>query len=140
MKLWIPIATAAVLALASDAVAHHSTAYFLKEKMTKVQGRVTRVEWRSPHTTIFVETKEPSGQLVQWRIETNYTALLVREGWSKDSLKPGDQVSADVFPVADPNARYAWLLIATKADGTVLRTGQSSLRQQVGNLPDAAEK
>ncbi len=140
MRVLCVYAVMTLVTLASDAFAHHSTAYFLKEKMTKVQGRVTRVEWRSPHTTIFIEAKDAAGQLVQWRIETNYTALLVREGWSKDSLKPGDQVTADVYPVADPNTRYAWLLIATKADGTVLRTGQSSLSRQAGNIPDPTEK
>ena len=123
---------AVVIAVAPDAVAHHSTAYFLRDKeyQVTVQGKVTRFEWRSPHTTIFVAT--PEGE---WRIETNYTSLLSAEGWTKDSLKPGDQLTAEVYSVKDRNARYGWLRIATKADGTALRTSESSLRRAPGNLP-----
>ena len=146
MRLWVPkvtrltlalvvVALALASALVPDASAHHSTAYFLKDKKITVKGQVSRFEWRSPHTTIFVETKEPSGEVVVWRIETNYTAGLVREGWTKDSLKVGDQLTADVYAVADPKARYAWLVIATKADGTILRTSESSLTRAQGNLP-----
>ena len=137
MKSLVAIAVVCVFASASIAYAHHSTAYFLREKKTTVQGKVSRVEWRSPHTTIFVDVRDPSGEMVTWRIETNYTSLLVREGWSKDSLKVGDQVSADVYPVADAKARYGWLVIANKPDGTVLRTSESSLSRQQGNLPAA---
>jgi hypothetical protein len=122
----------AAFAFAPEAGAHHSTAYFLRDKShhLTIQGKVNRFEWRSPHSYIVLDTKEG-----EWRIETNYTSMLASEGWTKETLKPGDQLTAEVYSVSDFNARYGWLRIATKADGTVLRTSETSLRRQAGNIP-----
>ena len=84
----------------------------------KIEGRVVRFEWRSPHSELFVETKGPNGDQVVWRFDTTPAAWLVREGWSKDSLHTGDLVTVEGFPlVGQP---YAWLGKVTKQDGTKL--------------------
>jgi hypothetical protein len=119
VKYWVFVAVA--LALASNAGAHHSLVLF-SDRIAAVTGTVTRVDWRSPHTTIFIETKEPDGQTAEWRIETTPTSWLTSEGWTKDSLKPGDQATADIHPYTDPKLKFGWLLRVTKADGTVLNT------------------
>ena len=120
MRCWMFFAAA--LAAASSAAAHHSLALFSTDRIVAVKGTVTRVDWRSPHTTIFIEAKEPDGQTVEWRIETTPTSWLTSEGWTRDSLKPGDQATADINPYSDPKLKFGWLLRVTKADGTVLRT------------------
>ncbi|MGH9196193.1 MAG: DUF6152 family protein [Acidimicrobiia bacterium] len=113
---------AAVLAAASSAAAHHSLAIFSTDTVVVVKGTVSRVDWRSPHTTIFIESKEPGGQTVEWRIETTPTSWLTSEGWTRDSLKPGDQVTAETNPYMDRSVKFGWLLRVTKADGTILLT------------------
>ena len=115
-----------VLGSAVDAGAHHSTSYFSKNlsDVVKIQGRVVRWEFRSPHSQIYVETKNANGEVVVWRFDTTPAAWLVREGWTKESLAAGDQVTAEGFPL--PGQPYAWLGKITKADGTRLLPQRSS--------------
>ncbi len=118
MRRWLRAPSAATVTLAIAAVvlgwaaqvsAHHSTAYFSKElkDVVKIQGKVVRWEFRSPHSEIFVETKGANGEAVVWRFDSTPAAWLVREGWTKDSLKVGDVVTAEGFPI--PGQPYAWL-------------------------------
>jgi hypothetical protein len=103
-----------------EALAHQSTAYFSKNHndVVKIEGRVMRFDWRSPHSELFVETKGPNGEMVVWRFDTTPAAWLAREGWTKDSLSAGDVVTVEGFPlVGQP---YAWLGKVTKQDGTKL--------------------
>lgn len=119
----IMLATAlALLVSAPNVTAHHSLALFSTDTIETLQGTVTRIDWRSPHTTIFVDVKGPGGEVVPWRIETTPTSWLTSEGWTKDSLKPGEQVTVDMNPFSDRKVNYAWLLRITKADGTILLT------------------
>jgi hypothetical protein len=113
---------AIVIALgwSAAASAHHSTAYFSKnlKDVVKIEGKVVRFEWRSPHSELFVETKGPNGDPVVWRFDTTPAAWLAREGWTKDSIHSGDLVTVEGFPlVGQP---YAWLGKVTKQDGTKL--------------------
>lgn len=117
---------AVALGCAVEAFAHHSTSYFSKNlsDVVRIQGRVVRWEFRSPHSQIYVETKEANGEVVVWRFDTTPAAWLVREGWTKDSLSVGDLVTAEGFPlVGQP---YAWLGKVTKQDGTRLLPQRSS--------------
>ena len=117
---------AAVLAWSVDAFAHHSTSYFSKElkDVVKIEGRVVRFEWRSPHSQLYVETKGANGEVVVWRFDTTPAAWLVREGWTKESLSAGDLVTVEGFPL--PGQPYAWLGKVTKQDGTRLLPQRSS--------------
>ena len=117
---------AVALAWSLEAFAHHSTSYFSKElkDVVKIDGRVVRFEWRSPHSQIYVETKGANGEVVVWRFDTTPAAWLVREGWTKESLSAGDLVTVEGFPlVGQP---YAWLGKVTKQDGTRLLPQRSS--------------
>lgn len=118
----VAMVLAAALTAASGAAAHHSLALFSQDTVVAVKGTVSKVDWRSPHTTIFIEAQEPDGRMVEWRIETTPTSWLISEGWTRESLKPGDQATADVNPYSDRNVKFGWLLRVTKADGTILRT------------------
>jgi hypothetical protein len=135
MRRWLRTRSAARFTLAIavvafgwtvDALAHHSTSYFSKElkDVVKIQGRVVRWEFRSPHSQIYVETKGPNGDMVVWRFDTTPAAWLVREGWTKESLKVGDLVTAEGFPL--PGQPYAWLGKITKEDGTKLLPQRST--------------
>ncbi len=135
MKRWLPTAAAAgltiavaavVLGFAIEAFAHHSTAYYSKDQkdFLKVQGKVVRWEYRSPHSQLYVETPDKDGKLVVWRFESTPAAWLLREGFKKDSIAIGDTVTVEGFPI--PGTLYAWLGMVTKQDGTRLRPQRSS--------------
>ncbi len=135
MKRWFPRSAAArvtvavaavVLGCALDAFAHHSTAYYSKDQkdFLKVEGKVVRWEFRSPHSQLYVETPDKDGKLVTWRFETTPAAWLLREGFKKESIAIGDTVSVEGFPI--PGTLYAWLGKVTKQDGTRLLPQRSS--------------
>jgi hypothetical protein len=135
MRRWFPTSSAAritvaaaavVLGLAIEAFAHHSTAYYSKDQkdFLKVQGKVVRWEYRSPHSQLYVETPDKDGKLVVWRFESTPAAWLLREGFKKDSVAIGDTVTVEGFPI--PGTLYAWLGKVTKADGTRLLPQRSS--------------
>jgi hypothetical protein len=123
----IPIATAVVvLGWAGGALAHHSTGYYSKDQkdFVRLQGKVVRWEFRSPHSQIYLESQDADGKTVVWRFESTPAAWLIREGFTKDSLAVGDQVTIEGFPI--PGQPFAWLAKVTKADGTRLLPQRSS--------------
>jgi hypothetical protein len=80
------------LAATPAAWAHHSQSeYDLKGKV-EVSGTVTKVEWRSPHAWIYVDVIDDKGQMVNWSFELPSPVTLMRRGWTRDSLKPGDRI------------------------------------------------
>ena len=121
------LAVAAIaLGLTVQAFAHHSTSYYSREQkdFVKIQGKVVRWEYRSPHSQLYVETADKDGNAVVWRFESTPAAWLLREGITKDSITPGDQVTVEGFPI--PGQLFAWLGKVTKADGTRLLPQRSS--------------
>ena len=108
---------AAALLLASNAAAHHSLALFETSAPVKFEGKVTRVDWRSPHTLIFVEE---AGSGAEWRVETVPNSWLInRAGWTIDSVKPGEQVTVELYVYSDKTIKYGFLRRVIKADGKV---------------------
>ena len=128
MRRWLP--TLALVAIACgwtvDVLAHHSTGYYSKEEkdFVKIQGKVVKWDYRSPHSQLYVEATDKDGKLVTWRFESTPAAWLLREGIKKDSLNAGDQVTVEGFPI--PGQLFAWLGKVTKADGTSLLPQRSS--------------
>ena len=109
------------LALSTQALAHHSFAVFFSDDkpVTSVQGKVTGFDFKNPHGLIRIEVREPSGAVVQWQAETNSPSILERRGWSRDSLKLGDEITIEGWAARD-GSRYMRLRKATRADGTTV--------------------
>ena len=96
--LWIITAAAALLALAVPAVAHHSfAAEFDAERPVTVKGTVTKMDWVNPHSWIYVDVKDQSGKVVNWRFEMGPPNALLRMGWRKDSVPAGTAVEIQGF-------------------------------------------
>jgi hypothetical protein len=86
--------TAICLVCSGIALAHHGTANYDMTKLTTVKGTVTDFQFINPHVEIFLDIKDDKGNVQKWQAETNSPNLLHRAGWTKDSLKPGDAVTA----------------------------------------------
>jgi hypothetical protein len=77
-------------------LAHHSfAAEYDSNKKISITGMVTKVEWMNPHARFYVDVKDDSGKVTNWNFELGAIPVLLKQGWKKDSLKVGDQVSVD---------------------------------------------
>jgi hypothetical protein len=98
MKTKLSIAAVGLgLLLASvPAIAHHSfAAEFDAAKPIKLTGSVTKVEWMNPHTYFYIDVKDDKGQTANWGLEMGSPNGLMRQGWTRNSMKVGDQVMVE---------------------------------------------
>jgi hypothetical protein len=121
-------AAGAVLALflvPVSLLAHHAfAAEFDRARPVKVQGTVSKVEWTNPHIWIYIDTKDDKGAVVRWQCEGGSPNTLTRQGWRKDSLKEGDQVTIDGYRAKD-GSNTCNSGSVTLADGKRLFAGSS---------------
>ena len=96
-KLVVVIAAVVLLASAGRVVAHHSfSAEFDASKPFKMTGTVTKVEWMNPHTFFYIDvTDEKSKKVTNWAMEMGSPNGLMRQGWSRNTMKAGDAVTVE---------------------------------------------
>lgn len=111
-------------------LAHHAfAAEFDRAKPVKVQGAVVKMEWMNPHIWIYVDMKDEKGGLIRWQCEGGSPNTLTRQGWSKDSLKQGDQVTIEGYRAKD-GSNTCNSSSVTLADGKRLFAGSSAEGQR----------
>ena len=102
---------------ATAAQAHHSfAAFFDPGKVVTVTGKVTAFRFTNPHGTIALDVTGPDGKVQEWRAETNAPVVLMRRGWARDSVKPGQTVTIEGW-VARDGKPYLRLRQAFDANG-----------------------
>jgi len=90
-ELGLVMLTVVLLLVSVPISAHHGVAAYEIEVTTTLEGTVTGFQWENPHALINFDVKDDRGIGQQWTAETAGLVLLVRAGWNKNSLKPGDQ-------------------------------------------------
>jgi Family of unknown function (DUF6152) len=114
------------LAAASAAWAHHSQSEFNFKSVVEVEGRVTNLDWRSPHARLYVDVVDGQGKTVNWNFELPSPMTLMRRGWKRNSLQPGDHVR-----VKGARARHfpdiAYASVIRDASGKPLFTGVTQI-------------
>jgi len=112
------LAASALLLLGQgSAQAHHSfAAFFDASKIIKIHGTVTDFHFTNPHGTIGLDVTDAQGKVQKWRAETNAPVVLMRRGWSRASVKPGDVITIEGWGSRDGKP-YLRLRAAFDADG-----------------------
>ena len=106
-------------------LAHHSfSAEYDSDKPVTLKGTVTKVEWTNPHARFYIDVKDQSGNVINWNLELASPNGLMRQGWTRHSLKVGDVVSV-TGAMAKDGSNMANARTVTLADGRKVFAGTS---------------
>ena len=105
------------LLAAAPVWAHHSfAAEYDSKQLITLKGVITKVEWTNPHAHFYMDVKDESGKVANWNLELASPNVLIRNGWRRNSIKPGDAVSVSGIRAKD-NSTYASASVITFPDG-----------------------
>lgn len=122
-------ALAGLLAGIAPLRAHHSfAAEYDADRPIKIQGKVTKVEFINPHSWLHVDVVGADGKVTNYNCETAPPNGLYRLGWTKNSIKPGDEIVVEGVLAKDGSALINAKTVTT-ADGRRLFAGSSSENQ-----------
>ena len=130
------VAVVALVLGAATARAHHSVAAeFDVNKPVTFKGTIKKVDWTNPHIYTSVEAKTPDGKTVVYRVEGGPPNSLFRQGWRKDSLKVGEEVTVSGIRAKRDDSMNVGQATITTADGRRMfagtgQAGQAAQAQQ----------
>jgi hypothetical protein len=105
MKRELPVIlmlSSALCMVPAAAIAHHSFAsQFDANKRIVLKGTVKKVEWENPHIWFYIDVKDDSGKITNWAIEGGSPNGLLRNGFTRSTLKLGDEVTVEAFQAKD---------------------------------------
>jgi hypothetical protein len=87
------LAVAAAAVLSVPASAHHSHANYNTSEFTIVSGTITEVVWTNPHVWLYLDVVNAQGRPQKWAMEGGSVTSLMRGGWQRNSIKPGDKIT-----------------------------------------------
>ena len=128
----VALSAVAGMLFGGAALAHHSfSAEFDASKPIALTGIVTKVEWTNPHVWFYINVKdEATGEVTNWGAEMGPPHGLQRQGWRRETLKIGEQVSVDGFLARNGekrmNARSVTLTATGGRPGQTLDADSSS--------------
>ena len=96
IRLAVIVAGLGLLLSAGPALAHHAfAAEYDAKKPIKLTGTVTKLEWLNPHTWFYIDVKDDNGKVTNWGFEMGSPNILLRAGWTRNSMNPGDVVTVE---------------------------------------------
>jgi hypothetical protein len=92
------VASVGLMLTSTRVWAHHAfSAEFDANQPITLRGTVARVEWINPHSWIHVDVKSPDGKVDRWMVEGGNPSVLLRRGFTKDSLPTGTEIVVEGF-------------------------------------------
>ena len=96
VKVAASVAAFALAVTGARLIAHHSfAAEFDAMKPLEMKGIVTKIEWQNPHTYFYVDVTSADGQVTNWGMEMGSPNGLMRQGWTRNTMKVGDEVAVE---------------------------------------------
>jgi Family of unknown function (DUF6152) len=117
--LWIGSLAVFLMTVSLPAFAHHAWHGYDMANLTTVKGTVTQFDWGNPHVWINLEVTGDKGNIEKWAAGGPSPSRMAGTGWDKETLKPGDQITAVGHRIAD--GTYSLRLVkVVLADGREL--------------------
>jgi hypothetical protein len=114
-----------MLIVCAPSFAHHGSAATFESKTTTTKGTVVEWVWSNPHCLLRFDEKTDSGEVRHWVVETQAPANMIDAGWSKNSFKPGEEVTVDIRPAK--SGKFVGILNKVVfADGRILSAERSN--------------
>lgn len=89
-----------MVAVAGPATAHHSNSWVdMQKEVILNDAVVTQFQWTNPHVWIELDVPDGKGGVKHWSIEGGSVSGLARQGWKRNSLKPGDKIRIAIHPM-----------------------------------------
>jgi len=111
MKIKAMVSAAAVTVMLMSVkpmTAHHSfDAEYDSKKTITISGYVTKLDWVNPHAFVFIDTKDESGAVKNFKVEMGPPYALTRGGWKRDSVKIGDKITVQGAALAKDGSNAA---------------------------------
>jgi len=98
-KLTCFLICGALVVAGGAAMAHHSFAMFDQQNLIDLEGVVKEFRYSAPHAFIILDVKQEDGTIETWILEGVSPSALTREGWSRETLNPGEQIKVKVAPL-----------------------------------------
>lgn len=92
-KMVLFVAAAVALWISTPALAHHGDAGRYDENLVTLVGTVVELQMINPHAIIIIDVPDANGKVVRWQAEGGGPNALAREGWTRNTLKPGDKIT-----------------------------------------------
>ena len=110
---------AGLLMASSSLFAHHSEAMLDKDHLIKLKGTILDHKFVNPHHFFTMKVTDANGRVTIWTVQGTPPGALRDIGWTKESLKAGDEAEVTVYPNKDGRPGASWVRIL-KSDGTEL--------------------
>ncbi len=125
-RLVAALAVVASIVLAAPLFAHHAfQAEFDDKKPVHLVGKVTKMEWINPHAWIHIDVTEPDGKVTSWMVECGSPNIMLRRGFTKESLEFGTTLTVDGYQAKNGSNRANGSSV-TFRDGRRLFVGGSN--------------
>src|SRR5580692_10137516 len=120
------------LAVAPLAAHHSFSAEYDSKKQVTLKGIVTKVEWMNPHVYFYLDVTDDAGNITNWSFEMGPPNGLERSGWTRNTMKVGDEVIVDGTLAKDGSKQANARSVTMASTGKKLGAGSS---EQRGNPP-----
>ncbi|HEV2521633.1 MAG TPA: DUF6152 family protein [Candidatus Acidoferrales bacterium] len=120
-----------VLVLCGAVFAHHGSASYKSEKVVVLkEATVTRFLWANPHAMVLFDVKDEQGNTAHWAGEAGSPAAIRPLGWSKNSVRPGDVITVQVYP-SKFESDVGRVVKIVFADGSTLKNSPRTDRGEI---------